>query len=365
MALWAVPVSDLGGVARHVLDVGRHGLPGWDLVLLCPPGPLAQHARDAGIVVRTAPFGPAAGTLTSMRTLWRLRRALRPAVVHTHLAHADVVAALVGPGPAGRLVSTEHGIAVDDEVYHASGAVAATMAGVHRLRQHRVDGTILVAHATREAVRTKWRPPAGAVQDVIPNGIDRPEPVPTRRPGLHIAAVSRLAPEKRIEDLIDAFALIATDHPDARLTIAGTGALRAELGRRVDAAGLTDRVEFPGHVDAREIFDQVDVVAMPSVFENCSYTLLEAAARGCGVVATDVGGNAEILPPECLVRFGDPDALAATILEQGRRPDRRPGLPRAWPTVAEMCTRTVAFYARLGAHGEVADEPAGPVRSLA
>lgn len=346
-ALWAVPVSDLGGVARHVLDVGANGLPGWDLTLLCPDGPLADRATAAGIDVRTGPFGPAAGTVASMRTLRGLIRRLRPAVVHTHLAHADVIAAAVGAGAHGRLVSTEHGIAVDDGVYHSSGATARVMAGVHRVRQHRLHGSIMVSHATREAMRAKWHLPVTLPAEVIPNGIDRPAHRPDRPAGLHIGAVSRLAPEKRLGDLIDAFSSIAADHDDARLTIAGDGALRATLMSHAETAGVAERVDFPGHVDAAEIFDRVDVVAMPSVFENCSYTLLEAAARGCGVVATDVGGNAEILPPECLVPLGDTEALAATILEQGRCPERRPGLPGDWPTVAQMCARTAAFYERV------------------
>ena len=38
IALWCVPVADLGGVARHVLDAARVGIPGWRLVVLCPEG---------------------------------------------------------------------------------------------------------------------------------------------------------------------------------------------------------------------------------------------------------------------------------------------------------------------------------------
>lgn len=349
IALWAIPVADLGGVARHVLDVGGHGLPGWDLVVLCPPGPFAEEARAKGLDVRTGAFGPGAGTVASVRTLRGVTRSLRPAVVHTHLAHADVIAALAGAGRHGHLVSTEHGIAVDDGVYHASSSTARVMAQVHRLRQHRLDGAIMVSYATREAVRGKWHPPESLPMAVIHNGIDRGVRPPERDPGLRIGAVARFAPEKRLEDLIDAFALVAADHPDAELVMAGEGALRDELEARAAAVGLTDRVTFPGYVDASVVFAELDVVVMPSVFENCSYTLLEAAARGCGVVATNVGGNPEILPPECLVPVGDVETMATVMVEQGLQTTRRPGLPPAWPTVGQMCSDTVAFYGRIGA----------------
>jgi glycosyltransferase involved in cell wall biosynthesis len=159
--------------------------------------------------------------------------------------------------------------------------------------------------------------------------------------------VGRLAPEKNLGLLIEAFTRVVERRPEARLTIAGDGPLRDELGGMVAAAGLDDRVSFPGHVDAATVFADLDVVVMPSVFENCSYTLLEAAVTGCGVVATAVGGNPEILPDSSLVPLGDPGAMAGAIISQGLDVAARPGLRGDWPTVADMCTSIVAFYDEL------------------
>ena len=109
-------------------------------------------------------------------------------------------------------------------------------------------------------------------------------------------SLARLAPEKRLPELLRAFALVARDHPDARLTVAGVGELEATLRADAPALGLADRVDFPGFVDADKALADADVVAMLSVWENCSYTLLDAAVAGLGVVASPVGGNPEILP---------------------------------------------------------------------
>ena len=49
--LWAIPVSDLAGVARHVLDVARTGIPGWRVVFLTPPGELPRELRAVGAEV--------------------------------------------------------------------------------------------------------------------------------------------------------------------------------------------------------------------------------------------------------------------------------------------------------------------------
>ena len=64
-ALWVVPVSDLAGVARHVLDVARSGIPGWRLVVLTPPGDLPAQLLKAGAAVLERPFGPDHGLRAS------------------------------------------------------------------------------------------------------------------------------------------------------------------------------------------------------------------------------------------------------------------------------------------------------------
>ncbi|CUR57563.1 conserved hypothetical protein [metagenome] len=360
-ALWVVPVSDLAGVARHVLDVARTGVPGWQLVFLTPPGDLPDALRDVGATVRVEPFGPDHGTRASMASLRDAVRTLRPAVVHSHLSHADIVTALaVGRGP--RLVTTEHGIARDDLVYHRSAAKARLMAGVHTARLRRFDAAIAVSRATAEAMADKWHPRREIT--VIPNGVDpvvsrlaalapqQPRvqshaPQPPRTAGLRILSLARLAPEKRLIAMLDGFAALHREHPEARLTLGGTGEEEAALRAHVDRLGLHDVVTLPGFLDPETAMAEHDVLSMLSVWENCSYALLDAAARGLGVVASDVGGNPEMLPARCLVGADDPSAVAAALASQGLDPATRPGLTD-WPTVKEMCARIAEVYDALG-----------------
>ena len=56
--LWVVPVPDFGGVARHVLDVARTGIPGYRLVVCAPEGKLTERLRELNIPVHAVPFGP-------------------------------------------------------------------------------------------------------------------------------------------------------------------------------------------------------------------------------------------------------------------------------------------------------------------
>jgi len=349
VALWAIPVADLGGVARHALDAAHVGIPGWRLVVLCPEGPLADELRAQGSAVVTGLFGPDAGVIASVRTLAGIARSLAPAIVHSHLAYADIVTSIAPLPPGTRRFTTEHGIAGDDAVYHGSAFKSRLMAAVHSLRLRRFDGVIAVSEATKQAMIAKWKPRRQI--DVILNGVDLPDGVEPRDPSatpdtLRILSLSRLAPEKRIDVLVDAFALVRAERPDATLTIAGTGPLEAELRAQVDRLGLSDAVSFPGYVDAHEAMGEADVVAQLSVWENCSYTLLDAVARGLRVVATDVGGNQEIIERSQLVTEVHSSTVAQTIEREVKSSMGGAALPS---DVATMCRATAIQYMRVQA----------------
>ena len=183
---------------------------------------------------------------------------------------------------------------------------------------------------------------------VIPNGVDAAAPQPPKVPGLRILSLARLSPEKRLPSLVDGFAELHRSHPEARLTLAGTGPEQDALAAQVARLGLGDVVAMPGFVDPEAAMAEHDVLAMLSVWENCSYALLDAAARGMGVVASDVGGNPEILPPTSLVDARDTVAVAAALERQGLDLTARPGLDE-WPGVDDMCARIATTYAATGA----------------
>ncbi|PPG35633.1 glycosyltransferase [Pseudoclavibacter sp. RFBG4] len=347
LALWAVPVSDLAGVARHVLDVAEAGIPGYDLVVLCPEGPLAERLRALGARVAIGRFGPEAGIAASVRTLRAAASRLRPAIVHSHLSFADVIVAVTPLPRDARRVTTEHGIAGDDLVYHGSTAKSRLMAAVHTARLRRFSAAIAVSGATKAAMSAKWHPRIDI--EVIPNGVDAP---PVRDDaseggaegaGLRVLSLSRLAPEKRIDKLLEAFRLVHSEYEDARLTIAGSGELERDLRAQVTVLGLSDCVEFVGFVDPDAALRDADVLVQLSVWENCSYTLLDAAANGMRVVASNVGGNPEIVAAASLVDADDVADVARAILDEQATADIS-----GWLSVEGMTSRLAGAYRRFG-----------------
>ena len=364
--LWVVPVPDFGGVARHVLDVARTGIPGYRLVVCAPEGKLTERLRELNIPVHAVPFGPSCGFRTSFASLTHVIEQEKPTIVHSHLAYADVIAAAVVNSFKMRrlanrsltvpmLITTEHGIAGDDAVYHGTSWRSKLMEQVHRVRLWGTNAAIAVSRSTAEQMRRKW----GARRvSIIYNGVDAPRlraavhkhRVPTEPDAPRILSLSRLSPEKGIDVLIEAFAQLRTVYPKAHLEIAGEGDLADTLAQQVRELHISDAVTFSGFVDPLEAMGRSDMVVQLSLWENCSYTLLDAKAAGLKTVATNVGGNPEILAPNELVNRRQ-NAFCDSVLEALMR-NCEASAPSAWTWVtnAEMTAQIAELYTQTQKH---------------
>jgi glycosyltransferase involved in cell wall biosynthesis len=155
----------------------------------------------------------------------------------------------------------------------------------------------------------------------IPNGVDLPgESGREPQDETTVAALGMLFRKKGFDVLIDAFREVRERVPTARLVIAGEGGERSGLEDRVRAHHLEACVELPGVLDEpgkRRLLERASLFVSSSRREPFSNANLEALAAGLPIVATDVGGNREMIdegqngflvPPE------DPRALAAAIV---------------------------------------------------
>jgi glycosyltransferase involved in cell wall biosynthesis len=101
-----------------------------------------------------------------------------------------------------------------------------------------------------------------------------------------VLGVGRLAPQKRFDLLIKAFALI--EHRDTQLIILGDGAERSRLLKLIAALGLSNRVTLLGFVDdVAEQYRQADLFVLTSRYEGLPAVVLEAMAANCRVLSTD------------------------------------------------------------------------------
>jgi glycosyltransferase involved in cell wall biosynthesis len=140
-----------------------------------------------------------------------------------------------------------------------------------------------------------------------------------------VGALSRLAWKKGVRHLVEAMPRLVESVPDALALIAGDGELRGELEAHARALGVADRVRFLGtRPDPLDLLAAFDVFVLPSVVEGMSNAVLEAMARSLPVVATDVGGNPEVVADGetgFIVRPADPAGLAAAIAKLLQAPE--------------------------------------------
>ncbi|HEY2253169.1 MAG TPA: glycosyltransferase, partial [Planctomycetaceae bacterium] len=167
--------------------------------------------------------------------------------------------------------------------------------------------------------------------EVIRNGIDlakfslamRPRRELQRR-AVHVARISYSSKDQRT--LLAAVRLVADQQPDFVLDIVGDGPDRADLEARCDELRLRSHVNFLGfRDDVHQFLSRAEFFVLSSVTEGISITLLEAAACGLPIVATNVGGNPEVTvhgETGLLVPPRSPAELASAMLEMLRDTNR-------------------------------------------
>jgi glycosyltransferase involved in cell wall biosynthesis len=138
-------------------------------------------------------------------------------------------------------------------------------------------------------------------------------------PGTHVVFIGRLAAEKGVPILLDAFTEVHARRPSVHLTIVGDGRERWTLETRARALGIAGAVRFTGYQTPNQVrhwLHTADVVVLPSLAEGVPVVLMEAMASGVPVVATRVGGVSELVDDGVsgfLVTAGEPDPLAERI----------------------------------------------------
>ena len=356
-----------GGLERVVLDLvklqqqqGHH----CQVVCLFERGTLAHELDDAGIPVHAC--GKRRGF--DLKALSRVRRLIREHhtdVLHSHnaVAHYFAVLASLGLG-VGKLVNTRHGMGGMQRWNRAEMLYRASLA--------RTDAVAMVCEAACNGAIEHGLVPRRKLR-VVPNGLRVQEFVvtsPAARERLHqtlglapqtrlVGTVGRLNWAKDQAGLIRAFRHVHEQLPDSALVLIGDGGLRPELEACARNEGLAGAVHFLGdRNDVRELLQGLDVFVLSSVSEGYSMALLEASATALAIVATDVGGNREIVQhgvTGTIVPARDVDALAQAILGLLRNPEHAARLGSAARAMMEtrgsleaMAARYVALYEARG-----------------
>lgn len=337
--LHIIPTLDRSGAEKQLALLAA-GLPREEFEVhvcaLTRGGPYEADLRDAGVPVtvvgKVLKFDPVA-----LGRLARLVRRLRPDVVHTWMFTANSY---------GRVAARWAGV---PKLVASERNADRWKTWLHRqidLRLARDTDCIVANSAGAAAFYRRLGIPAEKLH-VIPNGVAR-TPRAAADPALlrhelgvpesahMLGFVGRLAPQKRVKDLIWAADLLKVIRDDVYLLLVGDGPQRDRLEQFARDVRILDRVRFLGHRDdVPELLGAIDVLWLASDFEGMPNVVLEAMAAGVPVVATGIPGTNEVVvdgETGFLVPVGDRAAfarqtrklledpqLAARMGEAGRR----------------------------------------------
>ncbi|MDG6220378.1 MAG: glycosyltransferase family 4 protein [Candidatus Thermoplasmatota archaeon] len=110
--------------------------------------------------------------------------------------------------------------------------------------------------------------------------------------------LGRLIKQKGLDTMLKAIPIILKEHPRTRFVIVGRGNQKEFLEREIRKKGLEKNVLFPGFVEEEKLaslYSSCDIYLLPSLWEVCPISLLEALGCGCACVASTAGGNPEIV----------------------------------------------------------------------
>lgn len=354
--LHVVESLDRGGLERMVIDLANeqaragHAV---SIATLYRPGELASELDGSRVRLidcakdRHGAWGA-----------WRhLRRMVAGGfdVLHGHnpMAHYYAVFASLGRSRMTRIV-TRHGMG------------SATLGGgrgrwLFRRSLAFTDCSVAVCEAASDVFqRADGR--LGSTWESIPNGIDLAKVVPVSNDARKdllaslgvvssdciVGCVGRLTEVKQHQVLLQAFARLLVRVPSAQLVVVGDGPLRASLEEAVRSAGIAASVHFTGaRQDVNHLLAGFDIFALTSRSEGYSLALVEAAAAGLPIVASDVGGNGEIVnngSSGLLFEAGDEKACARHLEVLALCSEQRHELGakgRAW-ALAHASTKAMA-----------------------
>lgn len=289
-----------GGAESQVISLAREfKTRGWDVsvVSLLAPTPRWKELEAYGIPVTS--LGMRRG-VPDLRALWRFVRCVRsfkPDVVHAHMIHPNLLtrlARIIAPVPV--VISTGHSTDEKSRLRELA----------YRWTDRLSDLTTNVSEASvRRYVEVRIAP-AERIR-FVPNGIDlsrfsRDRDVRSKkRKELSLGdsdfvwvAVGRFDEQKDYPNLLRAVAEL--DDVPFKLLVAGDGSLLPDMRQMAKDLMVQDKVHFLGvRSDINELMNAADAFVMSSAWEALPMALLEAAATALPIVATDVGGCAQIV----------------------------------------------------------------------
>ena len=322
---------DVGGAETHILQL-LQGVTGYRLSVAGVLGErfrlaVEQHGAQAYLLPPTHKY--------DLVAVWRyaaLFRRLGVDILHTHDTRGGLLGRIAGRLAGCKVVHTVH---MSSLFWNDRWPRNWLHGGAEYLLARLTHRTIFVANPIYQLYLAKGIVSASKAC-YVPNGIDLAFFAEAQQPGYTsmtqlrqawginqneaiLLFVGRYSFQKGLESLVSALGRIAADHPLVRLVLLGEGPEREKLTQHIARLGLQGRVTMTGFRPSTEVMAWLQmstVFVLPSLFECLPYTLLEAMAAGLPCIASNVGGNVDLIQDGetgLTVEPGDVDSLTRAL----------------------------------------------------
>jgi glycosyltransferase involved in cell wall biosynthesis len=317
MRILLVLGTSAGGVGRHVRDLAKSFVAEGHSVVIAGP----QSTQDSLDLIGTGakfvavPIAERPSLTGDPRTIRTIRWLSQGAdVVHAHGLRAGALAAISrGRHRDPPLVVTLHNAP-------GRGVVSTVYSALESIVARRADLVLCVSPDLEERLRHKGVRRVGPAVIAAPKLAQPTRSVEQTRAELGlgsttrlVVSVARLAEQKGLPLLLDAAELLRDAVKDHLIVVAGDGPSKPVLQQRIDDYDLPVRL-LGWRDDVADLLVASDVAVSSAVWEGQPLWIQEALALGCAIVATEVGGTAQVVGDAAvLVPAGEPIALADAI----------------------------------------------------
>lgn len=339
--------SNWGGAQRYVYNLATSlKQRGYRVTVVAGgEGPLAERVRASGISYQPLyNLGRDVNVISDIRSAFHLYRSIkqeRPDILHVNSSKLGPIGAVLGKfSGVKRIIFTAHGLAFEEN----RGVIAKLAIKIIYFF------TVVLCHLTiavSDGIKEKLSAWGNASKIlVIRNGVQRfdtrarPEAINSIARGstrhttvladlhtIHIGTLAELHPIKGLSDAIRAIALLVKEKVPVSFTILGEGSERVTLEALIRENRLENNVFLAGFVpNGPECLSAFDIFTMTSHYEGLNFAVLEAGLQGLPVVATHVGGLAEVIEDNVngiLVPPKNPKAIAVALKRLIQNPSER------------------------------------------
>jgi glycosyltransferase involved in cell wall biosynthesis len=357
--------APVGGLFRHVMDLAaEQARRGHAVGVICDAGTGGSNAAArlaalepfCSLGISRLPIGrlPGLGDFRAILAVARIARKAGADILHGHGAKGGAYARLAPyrgtDGPVLRFY-TPHG----GSLHYSAGSLSGRVfLSAERAMMRHTSGLVFESAYGLATYSSKVASPDCPAR-IIHNGVGEEEfrPIEPAAEQADLVFVGELRALKGISVLLEAVARLHRGGLKLRAAIVGDGAERERFVREASSLGLGGDVTFHGARPARVAFALAPLLVVPSLAESLPYVVLEAAAAGEPLIATRVGGMAEIFGEDenLLVPAGNAtslaDAIGAALADPStmkRRALRLQQRVHEHFSVTRMCDEILAFY---------------------